>query len=36
LIPFFTAVPILVILGVFVFYALQINDWLAQIMGLVK
>ena len=36
LIPFFTAAPILVILGVFVFYALQINDWLAQIMGLVK
>jgi type VI secretion system protein ImpK len=36
LIPFFTAVPVLVILGVFVFYALQINDWLAQIMGLVK
>jgi type VI secretion system protein ImpK len=36
LIPFFTAAPVLVILGVFVFYALQINDWLAQIMGLVK
>lgn len=36
LIPFFTSFPILVILGVFVFYALQINDWLAQIMGLVK
>ncbi len=36
LIPFFTAVPVFVIIGVFVFYALQINDWLAQIMGLVK
>ena len=36
LIPFFTSFPILVILGVFVFYAVQINDWLAQIMGLVK
>ena len=36
LIPFFTSFPILVIIGVFVFYALQISDWLAQIMGLVK
>lgn len=36
LIPFFTAAPILIILGVFVFYAFKINDWLAQIMGLVK
>ncbi len=36
LIPFFTATPVVVILGVFVFYAIQINDWLAQIMGLVK
>lgn len=36
LIPFFTAAPVLVILGVFVFYALKINDWLGQIMGLVK
>ncbi|MFT6372678.1 MAG: type VI secretion system protein ImpK [Gammaproteobacteria bacterium] len=36
LIPFFTAAPILVIVGVFVFYSLQISEWLAQIMGLVK
>jgi type VI secretion system protein ImpK len=36
LLPFFTAAPVLVILGVFAFYALQINDWLAQILGLVK
>jgi type VI secretion system protein ImpK len=36
LIPFFTAAPILVIVGVFVFYALQISEWLAQIMGLVE
>jgi type VI secretion system protein ImpK len=36
LMPFFTATPVVIILGVFVFYALQINDWLAQIMGLVK
>jgi type VI secretion system protein ImpK len=36
LMPFFTSVPVFVILGVFVFYALQINDWLAEIMELVK
>lgn len=36
LMPLFTVAPIVIIASVFVFYALQINDWLAQIMGLVK
>jgi len=36
LLPVFTVLPIVIIAGIFVFYALQINDWLAQIMELVK
>jgi len=36
LMPFFTAVPVIVIVSVFVFYATQITGWLSKIMDMVK
>ena len=36
LMPFFTAVPVIIIVSVFIFYATQINGWLGQIMDMVK
>jgi len=34
--PLFTAVPVVIIVSIFVFYATQITGWLNKIMDMVK